>query len=78
MFWSSTLSLVPPAVKALIHSLFLKPEGIAMLICSDLERTVGTGVFIALFTGFCSVYKPNKEQGPCPRVGLTATTSSTA
>lgn len=70
-----------PAMNALIHSLFLKPEGIIMLICSDLEYAMGTGVFIALFTAFCSVYKPirpNKEQGPCPTVGLTAITSSTA
>ena len=70
-----------PAMSALIHSLFLKPEGIAMLICSDLEHAVGTGVFIALFTAFYSVYKPirpSKEQSPCPSVGLTATTSSTA
>lgn len=28
-----------------------------MLICSDLEHSVGTGVFIALFTAFCSVYR---------------------
>lgn len=70
-----------PVMNALIHSLFLKPEGMAMLICSDLEHAVGTGVFIALFTVFCSEYKPrrpSKEQGPCPSVGLTATTSSTA
>ena len=70
-----------PAMNALIHSLFLKPEGIDMLICSDLEHAVGTGVFIGLFTAFCSVYKPirpSKEQGPCPDIGLTATTSSTA
>lgn len=46
-----------PAMNALIHSLFSKPEGIAMLICSDLEHSVGTGVFIALFTTFCSVYR---------------------
>lgn len=46
-----------PAMNALIHSLFSKPEGIAMLICSDLEHSVGTGVFIALFTAPCSVYK---------------------
>lgn len=68
-----------PAMNALIHSLFLKPEGIAMFIRSDLEHAVGTGVFIALFTAFCSVYKPvrpSKEQGPCLGVGLTATTSS--
>lgn len=68
-------------MNALIHSLFLKPEGMAMLICSDLEHAVGTGVFIALFTVFCSEYKPtrpSKEQGPCPSVGLAGTTSSTA
>lgn len=52
-----------------------------MLICSDLEHAVGTGVFIALFTAFCSVYKavrPSKEQGPCSSIDLTALTSSTA
>lgn len=70
-----------PAMNALIHSLFLKPEGITMLICSDLEYAMGTGVFIALFRALGSVYKPikpNKEQDPCPAVGLTAITSSTA
>lgn len=32
-----------PAMNALIHSLFLKPEGIGMLICSDLEHASGHG-----------------------------------
>lgn len=68
-----------PAMNALIHSLFSKPEGIAMLMCSDLEHSVGTGVFLACLQ-HSALYtnEQGQEQVPCPSVGLTATTSSTA